>query len=234
MKSTTSNLQFPGPESFSRRFLVWGMPRFHAYVKLASHCLVPRWSASGRHHIPVRGPVIFAPNHISDVDAPLVGLCVRQPLWYMAKRELWQQRALVPLMNFFQAFPVDPASPDRTALRRSEELLSQGAYLVVFPEGQLSQSRELGPLLPGAMRLALRSGAPVIPVGIAGAEHVMPYGTMVPRFTWERVHVHFGPPVYFDDLRKMPPREAREQATQRLSAAMQRALEVARTKKDAA
>ena len=227
------------PEDYLRQsgrggwLLPWGLPKFHAWVKAAAHIFVPRWTISGKYNIPRKGPVIFAPNHISDVDAPLVGLAVRWPLWYMAKRELWGYKPVVPLMNFFQAFPVDPDSPDRAALRFAEEVLGRGAGLVMFPEGKISKSGELGTILPGAVQLALRSRATVVPVGIYGSQNVIPYGTVLPRPTLHRVHVHIGKPLDLQDLYEMQGKAARMLASERLETGILEATAVAKARCEA-
>jgi 1-acyl-sn-glycerol-3-phosphate acyltransferase len=79
------------------------------------------------------------------------------------------------------------------------------------------------------MLIALKSGAPLIPVGIWGTQFVIPHGSTRPRPTLRPVRVHFGPPLRFDDLKEMPPRQARELARKRLEEAMLAAIEVART-----
>lgn len=190
--------------------------------------LAPKWKVTGRKNIPVRGPVILAPNHISDVDPPFVGLSLFRPLWFMAKRELFSIPVLGPFMHFAQAFPVVRDAPDRASLKRAEELLRAGQVVVVFPEGRLSQDGELQPLLPGVALLALRAGVPVIPVGIAGTNRLLPYGATVPRPTLAPVRVHFGPPLSFDDLSELSSREQRKECLERLEKALREAVGIAR------
>ncbi len=200
---------------------------YHLAVRTVFRVLAPRIRATGRENIPYRGAVIFAPNHISDADPPLVGWAVRRPLYYMAKRELWDIPWLAPVISYLQAFPVDPSSPDRAALKHADQLLKQGAALVVFPEGKISHDGQLDEILPGAVLLALRSGAPVIPVGIAGAEKLIPYGTIYPRLTLRPLTLHFGKALHFDDLKSLPGRDARELAAERLRVAITLATAVA-------
>lgn len=200
----------------------------HLMVRGVVRLLAPRFAVSGRQNIPHHGAVIFAPNHISDADPPLVGTAVRRPLYYMAKRELWAISWLGPVISYLRAFPVDPASPDRAALKKAGELLQHGQALVVFPEGKIAHDGHLDDLLPGAVLLALRSGAPVVPVGLAGTEFLIPYGTTNPRFTLQPVRIHFGVAINFRDLQELPGREAREIATARLRAAMVTATAIAR------
>jgi len=192
--------------------------------------LAPRWKVTGRKHIPASGPMILAPNHIADCDPPFVGLSTHRPLWFMAKRELFEIPVLGPFMQFAQAFPVDRDTPDRAALKRAAELLKAGQVVVVFPEGRLSQSGELQPLLPGVALLALRAQVPVIPVGIAGTNILMPYGKTVPRPTLSPVRIHFGAPLDFSDLESLPSRVQRKECVERLETALRETIAVAREK----
>jgi len=190
--------------------------------------LAPRWKVTGRKNVPVRGPVLLAPNHIADCDPPFVGLSLHRPLWFMAKSELFEIPVLGSLIDFAQAFPVERGVPDRAALKRAEQLLKGGQAVVVFPEGQLSQSGELQPLLPGVALLALRARVPVIPVGIYGTNVVLPYGKVVPKPTMAPLHIHFGKPLTFDDLEGLSSREQRAQCVERLGKALREAIDVAR------
>jgi 1-acyl-sn-glycerol-3-phosphate acyltransferase len=207
-------------------WLAYG-PVSHA-LRFSLRALAPRWCVKGRKNIPARGAAILAPNHIADCDPPFVGLSVHRPLWFMAKRELFDIPVLGKLIAFAQAFPVDRDAPDRAALKRAEELLKAGQIVVVFPEGRLSQSGELQPILPGALMLALRAKVPVIPVGIAGTNQVLPYGETVPRPTLKPVCIHFGAPLSFDDLQELPAREQRRISAERLETALREAIAVAR------
>jgi 1-acyl-sn-glycerol-3-phosphate acyltransferase len=218
-KSSPSSLAF---------WLVYA-PVTHA-LRFGLRAFAPRWRVTGRKNIPARGAAILAPNHIADCDPPFVALSVYRPLWFMAKRELFEIPVLGKFIEFAQSFPVDRDAPDRAALKRAEELLRAGQIVVVFPEGRLSQSGELQPLLPGALMLALRAKVPVIPVGIAGTNQVLPYSQTVPRPTLKSVRVHFSAPLCFDDLLELPSREQRRIGAERLEAALREAIVVAREK----
>jgi 1-acyl-sn-glycerol-3-phosphate acyltransferase len=113
-------------------------------------------------------------------------------------------------------------------LRHAEQQLQHGHPLVVYPEGRLSVDGALGPILPGAVMLALRAKAPIIPVGISGSNHLMPYGLTCPRPTLAPVRVHVGRPMDLTDLVKLPRRTQREAATQRLEQEIRRAITIAR------
>ncbi len=208
--------------------------RYHRVIALLMRALMrvmaPRYRVSGRRNIPNRGPVIFASNHMSDFDPPVLGSAIRFPIVWMAKRELWQISWLAPILNFFCCFAVDPASPDRAAIKQGLGVLKNGDGLVVFPEGKISESGELGPLLPGALLLALKSGATVVPVGLWGSQHIVPHGQVVPRPTLQKVRVHFGTPLRFDDLAHESARRGRELGAVRLETALRAAREIAKTR----
>lgn len=199
--------------------------------------LAPRLRMTGTLNVPRRGGVLLCPNHISDLDPTIVQNAsprlASRSLWFMAKRELFGIKLpiigdLGPKIRFLQTFPVDPNEPDREALRYAEDLLKAGQPLVVFPEGYCSSNGELNEIQPGAVMLALRAKVPIVPVGLWGTQSVMPYGSLVMRPTLNRVRVHFGKPLRFDDLKDKPKREAREIATQRLTDAMKQARDVAK------
>lgn len=210
---------------FYRRFI---FPILYPWVRSALRLLVPRLRVTGRHHIPARGAVIFAANHISDFDPPLLGLMIRRPVAFMAKRELWDIWWLAPIITLLGAFQVDQTTADRAALRRAEEVLGAGDPLGIFPEGFISKTGELRKIEPGTLLIALKTGVPIVPVGLAGAQHIVPYGQVLPRLTLQRVSLHFGAPLRFDDLKGLSGREARTQALERLDAAMRDAIAQAR------
>ena len=192
-------------------------------LQLDARILAPRLRVEGTIEVPRRGGVLLTPNHISDIDPAYVGLFAPRPLWFMAKSELWEfggiRRFLGPMISWMQAFPVDPDSADREALRRAEKLLEARQALVVFPEGRIAHQETI-PLQPGAVMLALRAKVPIVPVGLAGMQHIIPYGSLIPRPTLRPVAIVFAPPINFDDLREMPRRAAREAAAARLLDAM--------------
>jgi len=203
-------------------------PTGHLVLRGLVRLLAPRWQVTGRGHIPRRGPVLLAPNHISDGDPPMVAASALRPLWFMAKAPLFDIPVLGPWMRFCRAFPVERDGMDRAALRFTEGLLERGQAVVIFPEGQCSPTGELAPLMPGVVMLALRTGVPIVPVGICGSNSILPYSVVVPRPTLARVQVHFGPPVGFSDLSELPSREQRQQANARLAGVLRHAVEVAR------
>jgi 1-acyl-sn-glycerol-3-phosphate acyltransferase len=180
----------------------------------------------GQEVVPLNGPALIVPNHSSDMDPAIVAMALPRMAWYMAKRELFDMKVfglpLGPFIRLMQAYPVrrDTGAADRAAIRYGEEKLKEGELLVVFPEGKLSEAGVMQPFQPGAALIALRSGVPVIPMGLIGTPDFLPYGEQVPRRFSRPIRVKFGPPIPMDDLKSLPRHEALEEATRRMEAAV--------------
>jgi len=152
----------------------------------------------GRENIPSEGPVIIAPNHVSYYDPLLVGVGIRRRLSSMA----WDALFKVPLLGWgmrkLGAFPVDPKSADVQAYRICLEALKRGGVVQVFPEGHRGAGDEVESFRSGAARLALRSGATVVPVTITGAFESWPRWRLFPRPRC-RIVVKFHRPIRVRD-----------------------------------
>src|ERR1019366_2921660 len=114
-------------------------------------------------------------------------------VFFMAKDSVFRVPLLGPLLLRLGAFPVKRDSADRESLRLSEEVLRRGQALVLFPEGTRKEGDTVGPLHDGAMFIAARTGAIVVPVGISGSDRAMPVGARMPRFS--KIHVVVGTPI---------------------------------------
>jgi 1-acyl-sn-glycerol-3-phosphate acyltransferase len=157
------------------------------------------WSAyfrptvTGTQHVPTSGPFVIAPSHRSNVDFAFAIYVTRRKTFFMAKDSLWRTKALGAFISSMGAFPVHRGAADRGALAAAEAVLRAGEPLVLFPEGTRKEGPAIGELLEGASFLAARTGAPIVPVGIAGTDLALPRGAKVPRP--KKVHVVIGPPV---------------------------------------
>ena len=132
--------------------------------------LLTRYRVRGRDNIPIQGPLIVIANHLSLIDPPLLGFSLGRRAMFLAKEELFRFKLLSYLMGSLGAFPISKGRLDRKALRRAMQVLADGLVLVIFPEGMRSRGGRLRAAFPGAALIALRSGVPIIPVGIAGTE----------------------------------------------------------------
>jgi 1-acyl-sn-glycerol-3-phosphate acyltransferase len=143
--------------------------------------LLFRPTVIGAENIPLEGPVLIAPIHRSNVDFALTLFISKRKVFFMAKDSLFHVPLLGPLITHLGAFPIHRGSADRESMAHSEAVLRQGHALVLFPEGTRKEGRGVAPLHDGAMFLAARTGAKVVPVGIGGSDRAMPKGAKLPR-----------------------------------------------------
>jgi len=131
-----------------------------------------RMSRIGRERIPADGPVLLAANHRSFLDPFLIATMVRRPVFFMAKRELFAHRLVAWYLNNLGAFPIDRHNADADALATARSLLERGECVVIFPEGTRTRPGALGSPRRGVGRLALETGAPVVPLALIGTEAI--------------------------------------------------------------
>jgi glycerol-3-phosphate dehydrogenase (NAD(P)+) len=152
-----------------------------------------RMGRIGREHLPRSGPLLLAANHRSFLDPFVIGTLVRRPVYYMAKRELFERRWQAWVLNALGAFPVDRGAGDHDAMRTAREILMRGDCVVIFPEGTRTRSGPLGMPHRGIGRLALETGAPVAPVAVIGTDAVRRGWRIRPR----KVRLRVGRPLRF-------------------------------------
>jgi 1-acyl-sn-glycerol-3-phosphate acyltransferase len=162
-------------------------------------CATGGISVTGTENIPKSGGVIFAPNHISFTDPPVVGCCCPgRQVHFMAKEELFKPPILGAMIRGVGTFPVRRGSADRRALKHAIGLLQSGKVVCIFPEGTRSLDGKLGKAVAGIGLIALKSKAPVVPVAITGTDGVLP--PHAKRLYRKHIKVSFGKPLFFTDL----------------------------------
>ncbi|MDX6552863.1 MAG: glycerol-3-phosphate dehydrogenase, partial [Gaiellales bacterium] len=152
-----------------------------------------RMSRMGREHVPAEGPVILASNHRSFLDPFVIGCCVRRPVYFVAKRELFHNPLIGWFLNCLGAFPIRRGEADEESVETAKRILARGDAVVIFPEGTRIRSGSLGSAKRGVGRLALESGAPVVPVTVHGTERARRGW----RFRPVKVKVRMGRPLTF-------------------------------------
>jgi glycerol-3-phosphate dehydrogenase (NAD(P)+) len=139
-------------------------PFFHVYFRLGR---------IGREHIPGTGPVILASNHRSFLDPFVIAVMARRPIYFVAKKELFAFHPVVSwLLGALGAFPIDRGASDQQAMATARAILERGEVVLMFPEGTRVRPGALGIARRGVGRLALETGAPVVPVAVIGTEAV--------------------------------------------------------------
>ncbi len=183
----------------------------------------------GAEHLRTDPPVIIAPVHRSNLDSLIVGTIGGRRLPTLAKESLFELKPLGWWLAGLGAIPLDRNAADREATRAAREILDQGKPLMVFPEGTRQTGRDIGPLFDGTTWIAAKTGASIVPVGIAGTEAAMPPGARIPKRV--SVGVAARPPIAMPEGRL--PRSALGEITAHmraeLQAAMDRAFELRET-----
>jgi glycerol-3-phosphate dehydrogenase (NAD(P)+) len=146
----------------------------------------------GREHIPPGG-VILAANHRSFLDPFVIGCCLPRPIYFVAKRELFKNPIIGWFLNCMGAFPVRRGESDEESVATALALLERGQAVVIFPEGTRIRAGSLATPKRGVGRLALQSGAPVVPIAITGSEHARDGWKIKPV----RVHLRCGAPLTY-------------------------------------
>jgi 1-acyl-sn-glycerol-3-phosphate acyltransferase len=150
-----------------------------------------RLRVTGAEHVPGEGAAIIAPNHKSFFDSFFIAVCTRRQLRFMGKSELFEGRKGSLLLKL-GAFPVRRGQSDTEAIETAREILRQGGLLALFPEGtRVRDPDELGNPKRGAGRLALETGAPLVPCAISGTEKLFAGPFPKPK----RVQVAFAEPI---------------------------------------
>ncbi len=167
-------------------------PFFHIYLRMVR---------IGREHIPADGPVIIAANHRSFLDPFVIGTMTRRPMYYVAKQELFRHRWQAWVLNALGAFPVRRGQSDEDMISTAKAILERGDIVLIFPEGTRTRPGSLGKPKRGVGRLALESGAPVVPVAVIGTEDVRRGWRIRPR----KVRIRAGRALRFPQVEHASP-----------------------------
>ncbi len=177
-------------------------PFFHIYFRM---------QRIGREHIPSSGPVIIAANHRSFLDPFVIACMARRPMYYVAKKELFQRPWQAWILNALGAFPVDRGASDEEMMRTAQAILRRGDIVLIFPEGTRIRPGALGKPKRGVGRLALETGAPVVPVAVIGTEAIRRGWRIRPH----KVRIRAGRPLRFPQVSE-PSKELAGAVTDRI------------------
>jgi len=158
-------------------------------------------------NVPVEGPAIVAPNHFSFFDHFFIAVYLRRRVQFMAKSQLFK-RPMQFVFSHGGVFPVMRGRRDEEAFKTAHAVLARGNVVVMYTEGGRSRDpNRLGEAKPGIGRLALESGAPVVPSAIAGSAQVRNWR----RLQFPKVTVQYGEPIRFERVEN-PTREQSQEA----------------------
>ncbi|CAB5056329.1 unannotated protein [freshwater metagenome] len=162
-----------------------------------------RPKVKGLRNVPAKGPVIIASNHLSFSDSIFMPLVVPRKVTFLAKSEYFTSPGPKGLLKKVTFKALGQVPVDRSGGRRSEaalitglQVLAEGKCLGIYPEGTRSPDGRLYKGRTGIARLAIESGAPVIPVAMSNTDKIQPTGQVIPNL--HRVGMVFGEAMYFD------------------------------------
>jgi 1-acyl-sn-glycerol-3-phosphate acyltransferase len=173
--------------------------------------LICRVDDAQLERVPPHGPLILVANHINFLEVPLVYThLLPRPVTGFAKAETWDNPAMRPLFNLWKAIPLQREEVDLGAMRRALEVLKTGGILAVAPEGTRSSHGRLQRGKPGIVMLALRSGAPLLPMVYYGGEH---FRHNITRLRRTDFHIVTGYSFYLSSDRVTVTRQTRQDIT---------------------
>ena len=168
------------------------------FIVTASRPFTAKLHIEGRENVPAQGGAIIACNHPGELDVIVLGYASPRQIFYMAKEELFQVSPLLSrLLYNVGAFPVRRGRQDVQAVQNSMRIVRQGNVLGMFPEGTRNRDTGLKRGRNGAVRIALETGAPVVPAAVIGVGRL--------NREWKNplrrspVTVRFGKPIHFDN-----------------------------------
>ena len=154
-----------------------------------------RLTVTGREAMPPYGPLLVASNHLSMNDAGTLVVALPRPIVFLAKKELWEKPIGRFYCNAVGAVPLDRQRGGGEALRYALDALEKDRAILMFPEGGISESGQLRQARTGLAWLALKTQAPILPVGIWGSEKFPAWRMPLPFASWQvNIGTPFTPP----------------------------------------
>jgi 1-acyl-sn-glycerol-3-phosphate acyltransferase len=195
--------------------------RFFSFIALVSRPFFVgpfRLRAKGLENIPRSGGFVVAANHTSNLDPWPLGLPLfPRQMHYMAKSELYRNPVLKWILDKGESFPVRRGERDSEAFKTAVRYAREGGVVAMFPEGTRRKKgvrkKHAAKPHPGAARIALAAGVPLVPAAITGTDRISRLGPL---------RVTYGPPVDLSDLDGRPRRDVAQIATERLMAEIEK------------
>ncbi len=185
------------------RFVCWCIIKMGAGLRVA-----------GLENEVREGPLVVAANHVSNWDPVTVGVSLRRTVHYMGKEELFRNPFLAWLLRNIAVFPVKRGLTPKSAIVESLKILKRGDVLGIFPEGTRSKTGELLKPTTGAVMLALKTRAPILPIGLSGTKE------------FKDIRANIGQPIYLDPYYdEKPSKEKIEELSQEIMNEIRRLME---------
>jgi 1-acyl-sn-glycerol-3-phosphate acyltransferase len=193
----------------------WRLARFLRATVCKLFLALYRTRFLGVEHLPSDGGYVIAGNHLSYLDPMLLWCGTPRPTHFLARDNLFEAPIVGWALPRLWGIPISRASADREAITRATNLLKAGEVIGIFPEGTRQDPNrpagEPAEAHAGVAFIALRAGAPVVPVGITGTDRALPKGARLPRFP--KVTFRFGEPVIPEEFADLGRKERLEAMT---------------------
>ncbi len=177
---------------------------FYSIVRAISWLLLKifwQMKVEGLENVPKKGAIIIASNHVSYLDPVALAASLNRKIYFITKKEAFKSILGRFVLKNFYAFPVDRENIDILAFKKAISVLREEKILGIFPEGTRSSNGELQELKLGVIKIAMKTGVPILPVGIIGTYKIYPQGAKFPTLFKNKIIVHYGVPKHFKKLK---------------------------------
>ena len=159
-----------------------------------------RMEIIGIENLPESGGLIIASNHVSYLDPAVLAASLNKKIYFLTKKEIFKNTFISFILKNLNAFSVDRENVDILAFKKAINILREEKVLGIFPEGRRSSNGELQELKLGTIKIAMKTGVPILPVGIIGTHKIYPRGIKFPILFKHKIIVKYGAPQYLDKL----------------------------------
>ena len=180
------------------------------YVQSVILTVAADWQVEGRENVPPMGPLIVVANHQSNFDPSLLSTSIPRRTWFLAKDGIFRGPLRSWFLHHYGAFPLNRQGADVAAYRWTLGRLERSQAVVVLPEGTRNRG-SMAKAHPGVARLALKSGAPLLPIGITGTERLETWARIF--YPTGRIRVNIGRVFTLPDIEGTPGRQVMDSLT---------------------
>jgi len=160
-----------------------------------------RMEIIGIENLPESGGLIIASNHVSYLDPAVLAASLNRKIYFITKKEVFKNGFVSFIFKNLNAISVDRENADILAFKKAINILREEKVLGIFPEGSRSSNGELQELKLGVIKIAMKTGVPILPVGIIGTHKIYPRGIKFPILFKHKIIVRYGAPQYLNQLK---------------------------------
>ncbi|MDO9555817.1 MAG: lysophospholipid acyltransferase family protein, partial [Atribacterota bacterium] len=177
---------------------------FYSIVRIISWILLKifwQMKVEGFENIPKKGAVIIASNHVSYLDPAVLVASLNRKIYFITKKEVFKNTFISFILKNMNAFSVDRENVDILAFKKAINILREEKVLGIFPEGTRSSNGELQELKLGTIKIAMKTGVPILPAGIIGTHKIYPRSIKFPILFRHKITVKYGALQYLNKLK---------------------------------